>query len=206
MVTYTIEIRTGDRPDTGDYPDAIFRREGITGDGEVIRFTLTTGDVGTGDHTWHVRAVDGAGNSGDFSEASVFTIDPAAALPDLDATLLTPTDGSSGDDTTPTFTWGSMTGDLSPATYTLEIRTGDRPASGDFPDPIFRKEGISGDGSVIRFTLGSGDAVDIGDHTWHVLALDGPGNTGGSGSFTFEVVSDTTSPTVPVLLRPAPAM
>ena len=46
-----------------------------TGGISTTQFTLSPGDaLASGDHIWHVRAVDGAGNIGDLSAAFTFTV------------------------------------------------------------------------------------------------------------------------------------
>ena len=105
-------------------------------------------------------------------------------------TLISPPDGSTGDDTTPTFTWSQVT-DPSGVTYTLEIAFG----TADFTNLAFTADGIQ----TTQFTLNSGDALAAGDYIWHVRAVDGAGNTGDfSDPFIFTVIPTHTPTTVQV--------
>ena len=131
-------------------------------------------------------------------------------------TLISPPDGSTGDDTTPTFIWTLVTGDRLgatvtvnfvppppppppppplpeplPTTYSLEIAFG----TADFTNLAFTADGIQ----TTQFTLNSGDALAAGDYIWHVRAVDGAGNTGDfSDPFIFTVIPTHTPTTVQV--------
>ena len=197
-VTYTLEIAIGD-PLTGDFSDPVFSRLGITGGDSAIAFTLSTGDaLATGDYIWHVVAVDGAGNTADSSEIRSFAITADAPTPTLEPVLISPEIGVTLDDTTPTFTWTPVTGDLSPVTYTLEIATGDQPTTGSFDNPVF----ATGNIQETQFILAENDALTARDYIWHVVAEDGVGNTGDSVAFTFGIVEDVTPPAPPTLVFP----
>ena len=208
-VSYTLEIGTGDQPLTGDFADPVFQQAGITGDGSVIQLTLVSGEaLGAGEFVWHVRPVDGAGNTGGFSARFSFEIDSVAPKPTLEPALLTPGSGDTSADNTPLFVWNQVAGDLSPATYTLEVGTGVQPPTGDFVNPVFRQDAIpdvsvlSGDDLVIQFALPQEEALPAGDFVWHVLVVDGAGNTGGSGQSLFTIAPDITPPGTPALLAP----
>ena len=212
---YTIEIATGGQTETGDFANPVFTGDVPnvpvqSGGQQVIQFTLATGDaLATGDYSWHVRAVDGSGNTGDFSAFSTFSVVADTTSPRAPI-LHVPATGDVTIDTTPTFVWEAVTGDISGvASYRLEIGTGGQTETGDFSSPVFTGDVSnvpvqSGDLQVVQFTLAAGDALATGDYTWHVRALDGAGNTGDfSVLSTFSVVKDTTGPIAPVLLAPA---
>ena len=212
--TYILEIGTSDavRVPTGDLTDAAFRRVGIIGSGDFAEFALTTGDslfsgdsittggLPDGVYHWHVAAVDGAGNTGDFSAIFSFTVDtqtPPAPVP------LLPADGDTTDNKTPTFAWGEVTGDLSGVTFTLEITSGDSSDTGDvgqFLAARFIARGIA----ESQFTLTGSDALDTGDYIWHVRTDDNAGNRSGfSTPFSLTIVQDITPPETPVLQLPS---
>ena len=122
-------------------------------------------------------------------------------------TLLSPADGKSTSDDTPTFRWNRVVDDISIGsglTYILEIATGDQPVTADFKDPVFRQVGISGDEATLQITLVTGEKLATGDYIWHVRAVDRSGNIGDfSEAFIFAVVVDQTPPGIPTLLTPA---
>ncbi len=201
---YILEIAAGDQLVTGAYVNPVFTGDiPDTGDAGVIEFTLSTADaLATGDYTWHVQAVDGTGNGSRFSEPFSITIDTVAPRAPV---LLAPSSGDSGDDGTPTFIWRQVTGDQTQLTYTLEIATGDQPATGSFVNPVFSTGDIADTpvtGDEILFTLPDDSALALGDHVWRVVAVDKAGNTGDSGRSPFTVVADVTPPSAPTLVSP----
>ena len=216
-MTYTLEIGSGDVPATGDFgqfnlpgfPRAGIPDEAITsGDELIIRFRPEA-QLPRGTLTWHVKSVDGAGNSGDFSGAITFSVVADVTLADIPE-LLTPASGDRTADTTPTFEWTEVT-DLSGVSYTLEIASGDQPATGAFTNPQFSRDGLSsgaisvassGDIQVVQFTLPVANALTVdGDYIWHVRSVDGAGNSSEfSGPFIFTI--DTTGPPAPTLVFP----
>ena len=199
-VSYTLEVATtGDRLATGRFVtgDVVFTADGI----QTTQLTLPDDrTLASGYYIWHVRAVDGAGNTSDFSTADTFNVDttrPGAPV------LVSPPDDSSGDGRTPTFEWRQVAGDLSGVTYILEV---DDTAAGDFTAPVF----VTGDipdvpatGDIIRFTLADANALDTGDYVWRVRAVDGAGNSGDPSTADFTVLPDTTAPPAPVLVAPS---
>ena len=206
-----IDIATGD-PLTGDFIDLAFGPVTVpeTGDGDRIKFTLSTADaLATGDdYIWRVVAVDGAGNTGDFSDPFTFTVVAGAPVPSPVPVLISPASGDRTEDTTRIFSWSPVTGDLGDVTYTLEIATGDQPPTGDFNNPVFRNLSIPDElvtSDLIRFTLSTADALVTGDYIWHVRTVDGAGNSGDfSDPFTFTVVAGAPVPSpVPILISPA---
>ena len=181
-VSYDLEIAFG----TADFNTLALTADGI----QATQFTLST-DLDTGDYIWHVRAVDGVGNTGDFGAAFTFTVNKDVTTDQ--PTLLSPPDGSSGDDPTPTFTWTEVA-DPAGVTYTLEIALG----TADFANLAFTADGIQ----QTQFILPDANALATGDYIWRVRAVDGAGNSAESASFTFTVITDVTTG-VPTLISPA---
>ena len=210
VTSYTLEIATGDQPPTGDFNNPILRKVSIldeTVTGDRIQFTLSTSDaLATGDYIWHVVAVDGAGNTGEYSDRITFTVDSDAPTPPLVPTLISPATGDTKEDTTPTFTWSQVTGDLSPVTYTLEIdfAAGD-PLTGDFIELAFGPAEIPEPVSTgdVSFDLPEGNALAVGAYIWRVRAENGKDNTGDfSDPFIFTVLPDSDEPARPTTISP----
>ena len=93
-LTYVLEIATGDNPitgDSGEFINPVFVTGDIpdivaetSGDTQIIKFTLPVeAALEPGLHTWHVRAVDGVGNTGDFSTADTFVVPVDSTAPDV---------------------------------------------------------------------------------------------------------------------------
>jgi len=101
-------------------------------------------------------------------------------------TLLSPADGTTTDDNTPTFDWSDVT-DPSGVTYTLEIR-------GMAP-----KTGLTDS----TYMLTSGEALSDGNYSWRVQAVDGANNVG-DWSDTWSLTVSTPSPPPPPPLPPPP--
>ena len=159
-VTYELEIGSG----TADFSVLVFTADGI----QQAQYTLSSADAqATGDYIWRVRANDGAGNTGDFSDPFTFTVvDTADTTAPAKVVLSSPANGSTGSDTTPTFAWGEVT-DPSGVTYELEIGSG----TADFSVLVFTADGIQ----QAQYTLSSADAQATGDYIWRVRANDGAG-------------------------------
>ena len=107
-------------PGTGDYVPTL-RWRAVP---EAVRYEISVDnrpfrDIGTGDP----GAPDGEVR---------FELKKPLAPPSMAPVLVSPLGGITTDDTTPSFTWRPVTGDLSPVTYTLEIDN----ATGDFTAPI----------------------------------------------------------------------
>ena len=189
------QLQTGGVIRTGDFDNPVFTGdvlEPVTGD---VQFKLPEGDpLDTGDFFWRVKAVDGAGNTGDFGGPFILTV-PEDITPPPKPTLLEPADGAQDLQPTPVFRWSEVT-DPSGVAYELEIAFG----TVDFTNLAFTADRI-----LARvFALPADRALAPGDYVWHVRASDGFSNTGDfSDSFTFNVFRDTESPTTPVLLAPA---
>ncbi len=114
--------------------------------------------LGEGPHTFDVRAVDVAGNTGPLASHS-WNVDLTAPIATIDPP--TPTDPSN--DTDPEFFFSSN--DPS-ATFECSLDT----------DPFLNC--VSGDTFPV---------TGEGDHTFEVRAIDGPGNVGAADSFTWEL-------------------
>ena len=187
-MTYTIEIATGDDPATGDsgeFLDPVF----ATGDiadvvvvrngQQVIKFVVPT-PLSTADtHTWHVRAKDGAGKTGDFSTSFSFNIGVDTTAPTV-PTLISPAEASTSDDPIPTFLW-SRVDYPSDVSYELQVST-----TGDFSSLVVNT------GDIIDTSFTPAVPLPQADNTpqqlfWRVLARDGAGNGSafsGVGSFS----------------------
>ena len=142
-VTYIFEIGTGSQPSSGDFI-APTRRLVVTGDTQVTltgEKALVSGDYVT--YVWHVKALDRAGNGGDFSELRPLFIDTVAPGT---TDLQTPENGAKTDDATPTLTWIAVS-DPSGVTYTLEIAiaTGGQPAIGGFNNVVLLEPANNGE-------------------------------------------------------------
>ena len=206
-VTYTLEIALVVNL-FFDFDNPTFTADGITG----TQFPLTGANaLASGDYVWHLKAVDRVGNEGSFSPLTTFAI--IDAIPPPKPVLVFPLNDSTGGNTTPSFRWTQVADD-SGVTYTIEIATGDDPATGDsgeFLDPVFATGDIAdvvvvrNGQQVIEFVVPT--PLSTADtHTWHVRAKDGAGKTGDfSTSFSFNIGVDTTGPAVPTLISPAEA-
>jgi PGF-pre-PGF domain-containing protein len=138
--------------------------------------TWTRPDPGylDGSYYWKVVAINQEGEN--ESVVWSFTVDTQAPSA---PTLVSPTDGTTTDDTTPTFDWSDVT-DPSGVTYTLEI--------------IGRltKTGLT----TSTYTLTSGEALSDGDYSWRVRAIDNAGN-GSDWSETWSLTVATAPPPPP---------
>jgi hypothetical protein len=145
-----------------------------------------------GVYTARAQQSDSAGNTG-VSGANTFVVaagpfDP----PPLDTTpptvsLVTPADGSSGNDTTPTFSGGAGTQSGDASTVTLNVYSG-ASASGT---PV---ESLAVTASGGSWSAESPQTLSEGTYTAQAEQLDAAGNRGVSSANTFAV--DTTAPSV----------
>ncbi len=132
---------------------------------------------------WRVRAIDGSGLQGDWSDIRRFTIDSRA--PDVPS-LYNPTGGIWLRDTIVDFNWSSVESPSKPTPvhYVIEV--------------------ISGGATVIHDTVDTNELVvvlDEGRYTWHVKAFDEAGNASDwSPIDSFGV--DITPPTPPEPIWP----
>jgi hypothetical protein len=163
----------------------------VTIDGVVVGTTtadsvgdwtyILTADLGEGDHTVSAVQTDPAGNTSPASADTTFTVDTTAPNP---AVVSTPADGSTTNDTTPTYT-----GTAEPnSTVNLIIDGG---------TPVTVPVDASGNWTYTPTT-----ALADGPHTVEATATDAAGNTGAtSPTNTFTV--DTVAPDAPVIIGPA---
>ena len=153
------------------------------------------------DYRWRVQAVDGAGNTGAWSEERVFSMIARTGPPV--PTLLEPQDGAeipcpTGQSASVTLRWSRVTAPSGIARYDVElVKTLDYP-----PVPITSTLQIEGSQPQTIISSGCGDSYD-----WRVRAVDGAGNVGEwSGSWHFRVLTlqetDQTPPQAPTPLEP----
>jgi len=139
-----------------------------------------------GTYYWRVRAVDGAGNGGNWSTTRNFMVDiTAPPIP----TLLSPADGAKTNDTTPTLDWSDVT-DPSGVSYGLQVDNND-----DFSSPAVNASGLAASNYTTAI-------LAQGTYYWRVRAVDG---TGGASDWStaWSLSVDTTAPGVPALVSPA---
>ena len=203
VASYGLEIAFG----TADFTGLAFTADGIESttftpfvdDAPSTGGTLATTDgLATGDYIWHVRAVDRAGNVGDFGTSFIFTVVEDATGPEA-PTLVSPESGDTLHTTTPTFEWtrpvdrGTKRGVVS--SFILQIDV----AGGNFLPPLRDVPGITDTAD----TLEDEDALPSGDYIWRVAAVDNRGNTGDfSDPSTFTVQPDNAGPSIPVPVSP----
>ena len=119
-------------------------------------------------YSWKVIAINAQGEN--ESIVWTFVVDTVAPLA---PSLVSPSDGSTTDDTTPTFDWSDVS-DPSGVNYTLEI-------IGELT-----KTGLISS----TYTLTSGEALSDGTYSWRVRAIDGANNVGDwSGAWTLKVAT-----------------
>jgi hypothetical protein len=177
-VMYEIQI-DGDQDFS---PPLEFEKVGL----QISEYQLANDEaLADGDHFWRVRAIDGVGNVGDWSEIWTLLIDTTTpSAPEL----LNPPDNSITDDNTPTFTWAAVD-DLSGVTYTLQVDN-----DPDFSSPEIDAPNLTG----ISYT--HWEALADGYYTWRVVVKDGVGNESISEVWTFRI--STLGPPIPILLEP----
>lgn len=148
-------------------------------------FTPGAGLPADGTYWWRVRARDWAGNLSGWSAVLTFTLD---TVPPSGVTLLSPANGSSTNDTTPTFDWTDAT-DANPlGLYDIQVDD----SGGGFPSPEINT--TSGPSTFTPGTPLVGNPPTT--YSWRVRARDAAGNAGPwSATFTFTV--NTVPPDVP---------
>ncbi|MDQ1679632.1 MAG: large repetitive protein, partial [Frankiaceae bacterium] len=158
-------------------------RNGTTG-----AYTLDATALLPGTYTAQASQLDGAGNVG-TSNTRTFTIDTTAPV----VTLTTPANGSSTNDTTPTYsgTAGQLTGDQT--AITVEIYSGTTVTG----SPLQTRPATAAAGA---WTVDGTTALLPGTYTARALQTDAAGNQGTSTPNTFTV--DTTAPVL-TLTTPA---
>ncbi len=160
-------------------------------------------DMAFGTYSWKVRAINSEG-AGPFSSVRTVTV----ALPS--PALVSPSDGASTNDQTPTFTWNRVTGASS---YQLQVDTSNAgptdncspPVSdGGFgfssPTAIDVTVADPGSGTTVSFT----PTTELGEdnYFWHVRSITGSVN----GCYSSERdlnINDNVPPVAPTLLSPA---
>ncbi len=152
-----------------------------TKDGSGAYSVAPTTGLGEGPFTAQASQADNAGNSGS-SSANTFRIDTTDPV----VTLTAPANGSSTNDTTPTFTGvaGTEAGDA--AQVTVKVFSG----TGTTGTPVATLTATRGTGGA--YTVDAETALAQGTYTAQVSQGDHAGNSGVSSANTFTV--DTTAP------------
>jgi len=104
--------------------------------------------------------------------------------------LVSPTNTSATNDTTPTFDWTDVS-DPSGITYQIQVDN----SGSSFPSPEINKSGLTS--SIYTPTAG----LSEGTYWWRVIATSGVGITGG-WSATWTLIIDITPPEEPTLISP----
>jgi len=191
-VTYDLSIAR----DAGFVSTALLKN-GIT----ASTYTLISAEaLVTGKYYWRVRAVDGAGNVGSWSENWSFTVSstlppppaPKDNTPPSIPSLISPTNGASMTDNTPFFDWSDVS-DSSGVTCDLSIAR-----DAGFVSTALLKNSIT----ASTYVLIPAEALVAGKYYWRVRAVDGAGNVGSwSENWSFTVSPTSTPPeSVEVLL------
>ena len=132
---------------------------------------------------WRVKAYDLAGNQGNFSNLDSFGVDiTAPSIPNL----LSPPDGYTTNDSTPTFIWNASTDNLSGVDYyTLQYASDSLFTSG-----VVTVNNIADTLYIVPNTLALSDST----YYWRVKAIDEANNSSGYQehpfSFTVKTVCD----------------
>jgi len=104
--------------------------------------------------------------------------------------LISPANGTTTDDTTPTFDWGDVS-DLSGVTYTLVIDNDD-----DFSSPLLIKAGLQ----TSMYKLITREALAEGTYYWRVWTVDGAGNGTWTDAWSLIIRVTPPPPVVPIPL------
>ena len=123
--------------------------------------TYTVGNTGAATAGSYEITISGAG-AGSPGHQDMVTLNLAKAVPGA-APLTAPADGTTGQSTTPTFTWSAVAG---AASYTIEIAT-----DPDFANIVDWASGLTG----TSYTPGSALSADA-VHYWRVRAANACGN------------------------------
>jgi hypothetical protein len=143
---------------------------------------------------WRVRAIDGAGNTGGWTNAGSFYTQDSTP-PDV---LITfgPKDQSQAD-LQPVFSWSAVT-DPNGITYELQIAW-----DANFGQLVLLKQGMTG----TEYQLVQSEALSLtkkqAPYYWRVRAVDGVQNAGEWSATNSFYTQDSTPPPVPGLLSPA---
>jgi hypothetical protein len=134
-----------------------------------------------GIYYWRVRAGNGCGD-GPWSDARSFTILASPSTPDL----ISPSDGSSTCDATPTFDWSTVDGATS---YQIQVDDGV-----GFSSPVI-------DATTLSSNFTPPSALAPGTYHWRVRAANGCGD--GSWSVVWSVIVAESPSAAPGLISPA---
>ncbi len=177
-VTYNLEIASD-----SNFSSVVLSKQGLNNSD----YGLGGGESLTdGTYYWRVKAIDEAGNSGNWSNSWSLTVDTTApSVP----TLASPSDGALTNNNRPSFDWSDVS-DASGVSYRIQISRYANFATTE------RDESW----------LGSSDYTsswDIGDGTyyWRVQAVDGANNEG-NWSSAWSLTIDSSSPPQPNLMTP----
>ena len=133
-----------------------------------------------GQYWWRVKTTDGSGNIGVWSSTATFTVAAVETSSPAVPSPVSPANGSSSYDTTPTPAWTQVT-DASGVTYRIQI---DNTIA--FSSPLT----VSGIPSNI-YSVSPALAADK-TYYWRVEAINGVGNQSGYSSYSsFSIVSTT---------------
>ena len=153
----------------------------------VTSSTYTPGsNLVAGTYYWKVLATNGSGSSA-YSGAWSVTLTTPLPLPSV-PTLISPTDGSTVEDLTPTFDWNDAANATS---YHIQIAT---------------KSNMTGlvvdtDVASSTYTPPSDMAVDV--YYWRVLATNATGSSSYTGVWDVNVIAPPPPPGAPTLISPA---
>ena len=169
-VTYTLEIGT-------------LTKTGLT----TSTYTLTSGEaLSDGNYSWHVRAVDGASNVGDWSDAWTLKVETVPSPPppsppppspppeEVDnvpppvPSLISPADGANITDNTPLLDWSDVS-DPSGVTYDLTLAR-----DAGFTSIVLQENNLT----TSAYGLTSDEALAVDTYYWRVRGVDGAGNVG----------------------------
>jgi hypothetical protein len=136
---------------------------------------ISTGPFADAVYYWKLRAVDLAGNVGNWSETWIYEID---TIPPGIVTLVSPADGAVLDTNTPTFTWNPVAGAVLYRLYLV--------FNNDWTSPIIIID-LNETSFLLPFAIGGASNVFY----WSVRAIDAAGNFGGydpAWTFTIDIV------------------
>ncbi|MEW5767285.1 MAG: Ig-like domain-containing protein [bacterium] len=159
---------------------------GISG----ITYSLSLLD---GSYLWRIKAYDAAGNGSNWSAEWLLVIDTVAPS---QPTLVSPTNGSTINDTTPLFDWGEVA-DENLSYYTIVADT----------DGISLTSGwiiydtLTGSPPLSYYQYSGTDFEEGTTYYWQVRAYDKAGNEGPSAVWYTKF--DATAPSDPVLVSPS---
>ncbi|MBI2933694.1 MAG: S8 family serine peptidase [Planctomycetes bacterium] len=173
--------------------NADFSSPAIDASGLASSTYTSASTLATGGYSWRVRAVDGAGNAGAWSAVRALSIAPPMdTTPPAAPALVSPANGSSTSDTTPTFDWADVM-DPSGVAYRIQVDN-----NVDFSSAAIDASGLASS------TYTPTSALAAGGYSWRVRAVDGAGNAGAWSavrtlSISAPPPSDMTGPTMSFL-------